>query len=282
VEVREYLWLWTKELARHVEVPTLPRRLTTFGPTFRFATALFVEKEGFDALFARAQIQDRYDLALMSTKGMTVTAARHLVEALSLAGVTILVLHDFDKSGIEILDKFTSNTRRYRYTVTPTVIDLGLRLEDALAMGLESEPVTYETDVNPRVRLRECGATEAECRFLVQGGYSKNWHGERVELNAMTSQQFLDWLEQKLRDAGVAKVIPEQESLAVAYTTRRRVAKLQRLIDTAMEEPEDDAPVPDNLAEQIRERITDKTEAWDDALWDIVQEQLPDEDDEDA
>ena len=26
----------------------------------------------------------------------------------------------------------------------------------------------------------------------------------------------------------------------------------------------------------------DKTEAWDDALWDIVQEQLPDADDEDA
>jgi hypothetical protein len=282
VEVREYLWLWTKELERHVEVPTLPRRITTFGPTFRYKIALFIEKEGFDALFARAQIADRYDLALMSTKGMTVTAARHLVEALSLAGVTILVLHDFDKSGIEILDKFTANTRRYHYTVTPTVIDLGLRLEDAQAMGLESEPVTYASEVNPRVSLRECGATEAECRFLVQGGSSKNWYGARVELNAMTSQQFIDWLEEKLRDAGVAKVIPDQESLAVAYTTRRRVAKLQRLIDKAMEEPEDDAPPPEDLGDQIRERITDKPEAWDDALWDIVQEQLQEEDDEDA
>jgi hypothetical protein len=282
VEVREYLWLWTKELAHRVEVPTLPRRLTTFGPTFRYKTVLFVEKEGFDALFARAQIADRYDLAIMSTKGMTVTAARQLVEALSVAGVTILVLHDFDKSGIEILDKFTSDTRRYRYTVTPTVVDVGLRLEDAQAMNLESEMVTYESEVNPRKRLRECGATEAECRCLVQGGSSKNWYGQRVELNAMTSQQFLDWLEQKLRDTGVAKVIPDQESLAVAYRTQRRVAQLQRLIDKAIEEPEDEAPVPDDLGEQIRERITDKPEAWDDALLDIVREHLEEEDGEAA
>ena len=56
----------------------------------------------------------------------------------------------------------------------------------------------------------------------------------------------------------------------------------QRLIDKAMEEPEDDAPPPEDLGDQIRERITDKPEAWDDALWDIVQEQLQEEDDEDA
>ena len=29
--------------------------------------------------------------------------------------------------------------------------------------------------------------------------------GQRVELNAMTSEQFLNWLEQKLADAGVRK-----------------------------------------------------------------------------
>jgi hypothetical protein len=36
------------------------------------------------------------------------------------------------------------------------------------------------------------------------------------------------------------------------------------------------------MIEQIRARITGKKEAWDDALWDIVQEQLEEEDDEDA
>ena len=83
--------------------------------------------------------------------------------------MTILVVHDFDKSGLEILDKFTRNTRRYRYRVTPTVIDLGLRLDEARAMGLASEPVTYHSGVDPRESLRSCGADEAECAFLVQG-----------------------------------------------------------------------------------------------------------------
>ena len=68
-----------------------------------------------------------------------------------------LVVHDFDKSGLEILHKFTADTRRFTYTIAPTVIDLGLRLEDALAMGLESEPVRYDSTVDPRESLRECG-----------------------------------------------------------------------------------------------------------------------------
>jgi len=150
LEVRRYLSLWTRRLRASVEVPTLPHTINTWGPTFRYHYALFVEKEGFDALLARAQIQDRYDVALMSTKGMTVTAARRLIEALSQAGVTILVVHDFDKSGFEILHKFTADTRRYHYTVPPTVLDLGLRLEEALAMGLASEPVPYDTQRDPR------------------------------------------------------------------------------------------------------------------------------------
>jgi hypothetical protein len=104
--------------------------------------------------------------------------------------------------------------------------------------------------------------------------------GERIELNAMDSQQFLDWLEQKLQDAGVEKVVPDADVLKVAYRRQRRVAKLQQILEDALAEEDDDAPVPDDLAEQIRERITGETEAWDDALWDIVQEKLDDEQDD--
>jgi DNA topoisomerase VI subunit B len=288
VEVRRYLSLWETQLDATVEVPTLSHTVQTWGPAFRYQYALFVEKEGFDPLLERAQIQDRFDMALMSTKGMTVTAARRLIEALSEAGVTILVVHDFDKSGLEILHKFTANTRRWRYTVTPTVVDLGLRLEAALAMGLESEPVLYDAEVDPRISLRECGATEEECDFLVterktdirNGKRHVYWVGERVELNAMDSQQFLDWLEQKLQDAGVEKVVPDADVLATAYRRQRRVAKLQQILEEAMAEDAAAAPVPEGLVEQLRERITGKTEAWDDALWDIVQEKLDDEEDD--
>jgi hypothetical protein len=281
VEVRAYMQLWTRRLAPRVDTITLPHTITTWGPAFRYQYALFVEKEGFDALLEQARLQDRYDVSLMSTKGMTVTSARRLIEALSRAGVTILVVHDFDKPGLEILHKFTANTRRYRYTSTPTVIDLGLRLEEAQAMGLESEPVPYETQIDPKVHLRECGATEEECAFLVterkrdirNGKWHVSWVGQRIELNAMTSQQFLDWLEAKLQAAGVAKVVPDDDALAVACRHLQRVAMLEQALEAARAQPVADTPLPADLAAQIRGRITGTAAAWDDALWTIVQAQ---------
>src|SRR5262249_22056207 len=161
-------------------------------------------------------ISQRFDVPIMSTKGMTVTAARQLVEALTRVGATTLVARDFDKSGFEILDKFTSNTRRYTYTVQPRVVDLGLRLAQAQALGLQAEPVEYASEVDPRDSLRRCGASDEECDFLVHARrfpYEK-WTGERVELNAMTSPQFVQWLEDGLRAAGAGKVVPDEATLA--------------------------------------------------------------------
>src|SRR5262249_13189924 len=152
------------------------------------------------------------------TKGMSVTAARQLVEQLSAAGVPIYVLHDFDKAGFSIVHTLRSNTRRYRYRRPPRVIDLGLRLADVTALGLESEPVEYDSKGDPRDRLGECGATQAEADFLGRdgGGWQRGWSGERVELNAMPSEQLVSWLEDKLRGAGVQKMVPDVDALEAA------------------------------------------------------------------
>jgi len=91
----------------------------TSGPKNRYQSVLFVEKEGFDELIEQAQIAERFDCAPMSTKGMSNTAARKLVDELSLLGVTIYVLHDFDKSGFSILHTLRTDTRRYRFKSTP-------------------------------------------------------------------------------------------------------------------------------------------------------------------
>ena len=117
LEVRRYLSMWASRLALGQPSFTVPTGIATMGPTFRYRYALFVEKEGFDPLLERAQIAARYDVVLMSTKGMTVTAARQLIEALSRAGVTILVVHDFDKPGFEI---WTNSPRPPAATSTRT------------------------------------------------------------------------------------------------------------------------------------------------------------------
>jgi hypothetical protein len=257
----------------------------TSGPMCRYTHVLFLEKEGFDALLDAGAIAQRYDLGIMSTKGQTVTAARALIEALSRQGVTVLVAHDFDKAGIEILDKFSSDTRRFTYTAQTNVIDLGLRLLDVEAMGLESEPAEYGDDKDPRVNLERCGASEEEVAFLVaRQDYYDRWHGQRVELNAMTSRQFLDWLEAKFAEHGVEKVVPDEETLAKAYQHLARNAALQREIDKILADlPEAETfTVPDGLAETLRTTIAGTPQSWDQALWEIAQAATQEDEADDA
>ncbi len=70
--------------------------------------------------------------------------------------------------------------------------------------GLPSEPVTYKQQVNPRHYLQyDCDATEEEAAFIVEGRRVGRWEGERVEINAMTSEQLVEWLERKFEEHGV-------------------------------------------------------------------------------
>ena len=57
--------------------------------------------------FTASQIADRFDIGMMSTKGMSVTAARRLVDALAALGVRLFVLHDFDITGFSIKKTLT-------------------------------------------------------------------------------------------------------------------------------------------------------------------------------
>jgi hypothetical protein len=105
-------------------------KVVTWGPDGCFGSVLFIEKEGF--------LAERFDIAFMSTKGLSVTAARQLIDEMCGGHeVPLLVLHDFDKSGFSILGTLQRDTRRYTFMNRIEVIDLGLRLDDI--NGLQSE-----------------------------------------------------------------------------------------------------------------------------------------------
>lgn len=268
LDVRRYLAEWTTEVSdeRAIDVST-DAQLPTSGPAHRYRFALFIEKEGFDALLKASQIAGRYDLAIMSTKGMSNTAARLLVERLSEQGVTILVVRDFDVSGFSIVHTLRSNSRRYRFRRRPNVVDLGLRLEDSVAMGLESEPVDYRNEKDPRIRLRECGATEEECDVLVEDEEWRSRTGQRIELNAMDSAQFIAWLEARLAAAGVTKVVPDGDVLARAYRRAWKRAVIQEAVDRLFEDDDADVPLPSDLEKVTRAQLVDSAKAWDDVIW---------------
>jgi hypothetical protein len=274
LEVRRYIGGWSGAAPARPAI-TVPVMCPTHGPANRYRFVLFVEKEGFYPLLERRRIADHYDVAIMSTKGMSVTAARQLVDRLTDQGVTVLVLRDFDKSGFSIVHTLRTDSRRYKFRTTPNVIDIGLRLEDVRTWGLEelSEPVTYKSKKDPRLGLRAAGATEEECAFLVDRQSSpKSWSGRRVELNAFTSPRLIEFIEHKFVELGVKKVVPSGDALAAAYRHAWETAGIQEAIDAAVAAAGQGTPpaVPRGLAAKIARDIKDTGKSWDEALVDIV------------
>jgi hypothetical protein len=152
------------------------------------------------------------------------------------------------------------------------MIDLGLRLSDVEKWQLQSEAVQYNSD--PTRNLEENGATPEEIEFLYERAGSR---GKRVELNAFTSDQFVTWLDSKLVEHGVEKVIPDDGILDQAYRRAAAVRRYQQIIDEVGEKTATYArelPVLRNLRAKVAKRLaTDPTLAWDEALAALIDEQ---------
>src|SRR6516225_8952905 len=179
------------------------------GPSGGFGAVLVIEKEGFDALFKTVDLANRYDLMIISNKGLSVTACRKLIDEICGGmDLQLFVLHDFDFDGFKIFGTLQRDTRRYQFTNTVETTDLGLRLADIT--GLEREPAaaTRTSQQKLREQLANNGATEAEIAILLH---------ERVELNAMTSDALVAMIERKLNEYGLTKVLPDDALLAETY-----------------------------------------------------------------
>ena len=180
-----------------------------------YGACLFIEKEGFHQLFAEARLQERYDLALMSTKGTSTTSARRLVETLVAKGIRVFCIRDFDEKGFEIARTLREDTRRYAWS-GGGAIDLGLRLEDVERFDLESEPVHY-TKGKQLLRFEGRSSPRSATGYgrpAPRTPRSPFSCAARVELNAFTSDQLLEWIEEELVANGVEKIIPNESRLA--------------------------------------------------------------------
>ena len=116
--------------------------------------------------------------------------------------VPLLVLHDFDKSGFSIVGTLRRNTRRLPLRQRPR------RPSDRprpAARGHRRPRDRRRLLRGPRTRLRtnlrQNGATPEEIEFLLE---------QRVELNAFASDELVAWIEGKLAEHGVAKVVPDE------------------------------------------------------------------------
>jgi hypothetical protein len=263
LQVRGYLGRVRQHKVSDPDFTIWERHYPTAGPENRFGAVLFIEKEGFMPLFEAVKLAERRDIAIMSTKGMSVTASRELAEQLCAAHeVPLLVLHDFDKAGFSIVGTLRRDTRRYTFRSKFEVIDLGLRLEDV--DGLETEDVYFDNAPATRDNLKLNGATPEEIDFLLH---------RRVELNALASEDLVSLIERKLDEHGIEKVVPDNTELADAYRRMRHQATVQAKIDELIEKmARQTVAAPDDLAEQIHQKLDDDPElSWDTALREIAE-----------
>jgi hypothetical protein len=244
----------------------------TFGPEHRFSAVLFIEKEGFGPLLEKARIAERFDLAIMSSKGMSTTAARLLLDRLAPRVDQVLVMHDFDVSGFSIFGTLGADGRRYQFRNEVPISDLGLRLADVAEMDLQGEPVETSGEWDKRAAtLAEHGATKEEIAFLQRS---------RVELNAMPSDVFVAFLEAKLAEHKVRKVVPDADTLV--HHARRVIVR--ELTNRALLEMQDAAAtaaaaiaLPADLEEQVAAMLAaDPGIPWDIAVARIARRACPD------
>jgi hypothetical protein len=247
----------------------------TIGPEFRFGAVLFVEKEGFDPLLEAARISERYDIGLMSTKGLSVGAARRLVDYLCGLGVKVMVLHDFDITGFKIFGTLGTDSKVYRFKNEVKLIDIGLRLKDAQRLGLQSEVIELKSSRDAHAAtLRRHGATEEEIEFLMPEEPTVDNDNKRVELNAMTAPVFVSFLEEKFALHGIGKVVPTPEILEAQA---RRVLErdfTQKLINRSLANIQQQAgrvKLPKDLTKRVNALLDKQPElSWDMAIMKII------------
>ena len=233
-----------------------------------YSCALYVEKEGFNQLLDETGILRRYGVYLISGKGVPTDAARNLVTTFTECDLPTLVLHDFDYAGLVILKSMIENSDTYIWKTPPYIIDLGLRLVDVEAMGLDSEPC-IATKVSANV-LDATSITDAEARFLFHHQqYKQTFRGTRVELNAMTTPQLIYFLEQKFEMLELQKPVPDDTLITKLYIesvrAKRIEPKLRAFLDSFKIE-EEIIEIPEDLHQRLADWLKGNDEPWYDGI----------------
>jgi hypothetical protein len=207
-------------------------------PQWSFNKVLYSEKEGFFPVLIDAKWPERNDCALLTSKGFASRAVRDLLDLLGETDepITFYCVHDADGPGTMIYQALQDGTRA-RPGRNFKVVNLGLEPSEGREMELPVESV--ERKNGRTVPVADYADNERE--WLQQ---------HRIELNAMTTGEFIAWLDHQiapfLRGVIAAKVVPPAPVLSECLATDvkskvrekivaevLRAAAVDRQVDTA-------------------------------------------------
>ncbi len=186
-------------------------------PAWTFKHVLYCEKEGLFPLLREAQFPERFDCALLTSKGFASRAARDVLDLLGESDeeIVFFAVHDADGYGTKIFESLQQGTRA-RPGRRVKVVNLGLEPAEARKMGLQVETFTKKKGIIPVAKY-----VPARDREWLQQ--------HRVELNAMSTPQFIAWLERKFEAHAASKVVPPRSVLRAELREQTRAEVTGRL-----------------------------------------------------
>lgn len=220
-------------------------------PQWSYNKILVIEKAGLWPPIRDARIAERYDMAVILTEGYGTAACRDLLAKLPTGQVQIFVLHDADPDGYNIARTLGEETERMP-DHRVEIIDIGLHVEHAQDIGLETEPFIRSSAL-PTGLVGQLSPTAlawftGKPISLDHLGQAKKWQGKRVELNAFTSPELIAYIEERLvRHGAAGKVVPPDQILRDEAAQWVRIYT-QRIVEEAIAEMIN----PDDIARQVR------------------------------
>lgn len=239
-------------------------------PDLEVNKLLFVEKDGIWQTLRQTggiELAKRHDMAILAGQGYATVAMRRLVQIASERNWQVFAWHDADISGYDIIRTLAEETRRmpdHRIDV----YDIGLKVADALQMGLQSEAFTRRKSIPdallPKLTTAEFRLFEGEKASIGQGEFA--WQCERFEINAIPIRERVPYLERKLAEIPdlLGKVVPPVErfpKIAQSILEGRILEMVRDEIERRLN--------PDEIAEAAITKLV-IPEAWDERLPDAL------------
>jgi hypothetical protein len=218
-------------------------------PAWRFNKLVYIEKEGANEALKDVRWPERHDCAVISSKGFSTRAARDLIDKLATHDeeITVYCVTDADAYGSMIYQTLQEATKA-RGARKIKIIKLGLEPWEAIEMGLEVEDV----DIG---KTRKAVAEYVLDRVdrAPDGGSWENWlQTHRIELNAMTTPQFISWLDRKMAEHGAGKLIPPAEVLEAELAGQLEERVRESITERILRDAGLDAQVEAALATIVR------------------------------
>lgn len=205
-------------------------------PEWIFNKILYAEKEGFIEILRSAEWAEKNDCLLLTSKGYATRAARDILDLLSESDEELLFfcVHDADTDGTLIYQALmdASKARPQRKV---KIIDLGLFPKEGIKLNLQVEKVKKKK-------------VKSVSQYVPP--HWKNWYKDnRIELNAMDTQAFIRWLDEKIEKYTNGKLIPPDDIITGEFENYGHSQLKTRIKDKLIKEAEIDERTVENVAQ---------------------------------